>query len=268
MAVCAACGAENRDKAKFCKGCAQALVPLAAPAAVPAPASRGLACPACHALNRRSATVCKSCEASLSPSLPGTSASTGVVVARRRWGWGWIIGPALLVAFGAAWWVQAQHPAAPYVPVGAPVVAQPELTAGQRVQVTTTVALPVPAVAEALLPSEVPPRPVPVKKEPKSAKASNPRGSAQAERQSPPATPQPEPAATQADGLPRPSGSGESDRVPAATASVDQQCADRSNFIARDICRIRACNDAARAADPVCVRFRQMEEANRQRQQN
>ena len=268
MAVCAACGAENRDKAKFCKGCAQALVPLAAavPAPAPAPASRGLACPACHALNRRSATVCKSCEASLSPSLPGTAASTGVVLARRRWGW--IIGPALLVAIGAAWWVQAQHPAAPYVPVGAPVVAQPEPTAGPRVQVTITAALPVPAVAEALLPSEVPPRPVPVKKEPKSAKASNPRGTAQAERQSPPATPQPEPAATQADGLPRPSAPGESDRLPAATASVDQQCADRSNFIARDICRIRACNDAARAADPVCVRFRQMEEANRQRQQN
>ena len=268
MAVCAACGAENRDKAKFCKGCAQALVSLAASAsaAVPAPVPRGLACPACQATNRRSAKSCQSCGAQLGASLPGTAASTGVVVARRRWGW--IIGPALLVAIGAAWWAQAQHPAAPYVPVGAPVVAQQEPAAVQRVQVTTTAALPVPAVAEALLPSEVPPRPVPVKKEPKSAKASNPRGSAQAERQSPPATPQPEPAATQADGLPRPSGSGESDRVPAATASVDQQCADRSNFIARDICRIRACNDAARAADPVCVRFRQMEEANRQRQQN
>jgi len=267
MVVCGACGAENRDKAKFCKGCAQALVPLAAPApaAVPAPASRGLACPACHALNRRSATLCRSCGATLGASLAGAVASTGVV-ARRRWGW--IIGPALLVAIGAAWWSQAQQPAVPEVLVGARVLTQPDPAAPQRVQVTTTVALPVPAVAETLLPSEAPPRPLPLKKEPHPAKAPTLRGPAPAERQSPPATKQPEPARTQAESPPRTSNPDESDRAPAATPSVDQQCADRSNFIARDICRIRACNDAARAADPVCIRFRQMEEANRQRPQN
>lgn len=268
MVVCGACGAENRDKAKFCRGCAQALASLSAPATGVVSALQGLACPACQAPNQRSATLCQSCGAPLGASLAGPVASTGVV-ARRRWGW--IIGPALLVAIGAAWWSQAQQPAAPGVPeapVGVRVLTQPNPTALQQAQVTTTVALPVPAIAESLIPSEAPPRPVPLKKEPNPAKAPTLRGPAPVERQSPPATKQPEPARTQAESSPRTSNPAESDRASAATPSVDQQCADRSNFIARDICRIRACNDAARATDPICVRFRQMEEANRQRQQN
>lgn len=54
------------------------------------------------------------------------------------------------------------------------------------------------------------------------------------------------------------------DAVPAskaASANVDQLCADSGNVFARDFCRIRECGKAAFAADPVCVRFRQMEEA-------
>ena len=45
--------------------------------------------------------------------------------------------------------------------------------------------------------------------------------------------------------------------------SVDDSCADRSNFLTRDICRIQACGNPAMAGDPVCVRFREMEAANR-----
>lgn len=51
----------------------------------------------------------------------------------------------------------------------------------------------------------------------------------------------------------------------APPASADERCADRSNFITRDLCRIQACRDPALAADPVCVRFRAMEQANRTR---
>lgn len=54
--------------------------------------------------------------------------------------------------------------------------------------------------------------------------------------------------------------------VPAAPpASADERCADRANFITRDLCRIQACRDPALVADPVCVRFRAMEQANRNR---
>ena len=51
----------------------------------------------------------------------------------------------------------------------------------------------------------------------------------------------------------------------ARTPTVDERCADRSNFLSRDLCRIQACGNPALAADPVCVRFREMEAANRER---
>ena len=53
--------------------------------------------------------------------------------------------------------------------------------------------------------------------------------------------------------------------APAPAQTVDQTCADSSNFLTRDLCRVRACRSAAMASDPVCVRFREMETANRSR---
>lgn len=52
--------------------------------------------------------------------------------------------------------------------------------------------------------------------------------------------------------------------APAAAPSVDQLCAGSSNVFARDFCRMRECGKPGYANDPVCVRFRQMEEARRQ----
>lgn len=49
---------------------------------------------------------------------------------------------------------------------------------------------------------------------------------------------------------------------------VDETCADRGNFFSRDLCRIQACGNPALAGDPVCVRFRDMEAANRSRTSN
>ncbi len=49
-----------------------------------------------------------------------------------------------------------------------------------------------------------------------------------------------------------------------APPSVDQLCAGSGNFLARDLCRIRECGKPSLASDPVCVRFRQMDEARRQ----
>ena len=53
--------------------------------------------------------------------------------------------------------------------------------------------------------------------------------------------------------------------VPAPAQTVEQTCADSSNFLSRDLCRVRACRNPAVAGDPVCVRFREMEAANRSR---
>ncbi|MFP8780250.1 hypothetical protein [Hydrogenophaga sp. RWCD_12] len=56
---------------------------------------------------------------------------------------------------------------------------------------------------------------------------------------------------------------------PVATAApsaptVDQLCAGSTNVFARDFCRMRECGKPGYTNDPVCVRFRQMEEARRQ----
>ncbi|HEX5738897.1 MAG TPA: zinc ribbon domain-containing protein, partial [Hydrogenophaga sp.] len=77
MAVCTACGTDNRDKALFCRGCATSMVALAgsAPAAPAAPAvdttlkGPTQACPACQARNPLVATSCKTCGASLVPDM-------------------------------------------------------------------------------------------------------------------------------------------------------------------------------------------------------
>ncbi|MGI9216540.1 MAG: hypothetical protein ACR2JA_06020 [Hydrogenophaga sp.] len=78
-----------------------------------------------------------------------------------------------------------------------------------------------------------------------------------------PASPRSEPVApaTVAEAAPAP--------VPAPRPrGVDEACADRGNFLSRDLCRIQACRNPAQAGDPVCVRFREMEEANRRRGDN
>ncbi len=51
-------------------------------------------------------------------------------------------------------------------------------------------------------------------------------------------------------------------KAPEALA-VDQVCAG-GNLLTRDLCRIRECGKAGNVIDPVCVRFRQMDEARRQ----
>jgi hypothetical protein len=57
--------------------------------------------------------------------------------------------------------------------------------------------------------------------------------------------------------------------LPAASAAtVELACADSSNFFTRDLCRLRECGKPAFARDPTCVRFREMEEANRRAQSN
>lgn len=54
-------------------------------------------------------------------------------------------------------------------------------------------------------------------------------------------------------------------QTPTTGQTVDQSCADSSNFLTRDFCRVRACRNPAMAGDPVCVRFREMEATNRSR---
>ena len=54
----------------------------------------------------------------------------------------------------------------------------------------------------------------------------------------------------------------------ASAATVELACAGSSNFFTRDLCRIRECRKPSFARDPICVRFREMEEATRRKLAN
>jgi hypothetical protein len=135
------------------------------------------------------------------------------------------------------------------------------------VAVATTVAAPQNEAADPPQ-SGVPVGPAPVKKELKAASPGSVRAAPAVERQAaavkPPARGEPNGAEPQQVAAAPPSAA-EPEPAPAPVASVDQRCAGSANFIARDVCRIRACGTPALAGDPVCVRFREMEEANRNR---
>lgn len=58
-------------------------------------------------------------------------------------------------------------------------------------------------------------------------------------------------------------------RVPAATdavRSVETRCADSSNPISREFCYARQCRKRELASDPICVRFRELEETRRRQE--
>lgn len=48
-----------------------------------------------------------------------------------------------------------------------------------------------------------------------------------------------------------------------AVAGVEQLCAGAGNIFSRDICRIQACGKPEHVSDPICVRYREMNRQNR-----
>lgn len=241
--VCTACGTENRDKARYCRGCARPLVPLGAPGAsadTPAEAATP------HQKTRRSRSRARR------------------AARRRRNAIRWGLGAVALVAVLLVWWLwpgsATSEPAAVAVVAPAPPVAA---TNPSTAPVAATLTTPVisltgtvtaaqktatPQTASAK-PAAAPPRPKPAPTRPKEATAVD--APAPAPARSEPVVPPPvAEAPSKPVAAPRP-------------RSVDETCADRSNFFSRDICRIQACGNPALAGDPVCVRFREMEAANR-----
>src|SRR3990167_2471363 len=121
MAVCKACGTENRNKAKFCRGCAAPLPPE------PASARGGVlpehVCPTCKARNSAKALFCQACGVPLvppsvafhpMPELPGSGP-------RQRAGL-LLVGVALVLAGLGTWW-KLSHTSDP-----ASLAATPEAT--------------------------------------------------------------------------------------------------------------------------------------------
>lgn len=141
MAVCAACGAENGERARFCQGCGTSLGarPTVAPRHEPqAPTqAEGLfqTCAACQSKNPLAATACRTCRASLLPSLAAPSRKAAPVARRSNAGRLVLVGLVLASAAAGGWWFGTNRgkaaSTAPRVavvsPVGEPVASGVEL---------------------------------------------------------------------------------------------------------------------------------------------
>lgn len=270
--LCPSCGAENRDKARFCRGCARPL-DKAGEGGDTADEARDRSRALRRARRRESATG--------TARRPAWSRWAGVLAAGA-------------VALGLGWWLGA-HQKTP-APAQAAALAMPAVGVPPAPAALTPATPPVPT--ETTLPAADAGAPAVGGSDPAAAvdrlrqsvelleREDRARAAALAQRQklaqerqradearrrtdalaaaavhSPaPAAPAPPVAATAA---PAPVA------APVATpTTVDQQCAASSNVFARDLCRLRECARPGRGNDPVCVRFRQMEEARRQEAEN
>ncbi|MFC3682472.1 zinc-ribbon domain-containing protein [Hydrogenophaga luteola] len=271
--VCPSCGKENRDQARFCRGCAS---PLDRPGGDAA--SDEVARERANRALRRARRRKRSGESAERP-------------AWLRWA-GAMTAGAVVLAVG--WWLGA-HQSAP-----APVQAAPLAGAPAASSIATPTATAPPTAAEPVGAGAASPN------TPEAAAAvdrlrhsvelleqqDRERAAAQEQQRQKLALDQKRlddarrrAAATSAAAVSAHSGTPESAPVAAAApaesapvaaaaapppppavrsvAGVDQLCADSGNVLARDFCRIRECGKAVFANDPVCVRFRQMDEARR-----
>lgn len=296
MAVCKACGTENRNKAKFCRGCAAPLPPEAA-------STRGGAlpehiCPTCKVRNPAKARFCQACGVPLvppsvayhpMPELPGSGTRqragvllVGVVLVLASLGTWWKLSntsdPASLAATPEATVpVAPANEPAPPAPVPAPEPAVPDLATastapGSEAHLSEAERL---RLSLERLEREDQARSAALEQQRAAMAAEQRRRAEQARRRAeataaaatspmPAPAPSPQPAtATPAEAK------NETTPPPAASAAtVELACAGSTNFFARDLCRIRECRKPSFARDPICVRFREMEEASRRKLAN
>lgn len=166
MVVCEQCGAENRDRARYCRGCTLPLVAVTvveeldtvaeAPGLGPAQAGAGQKkstrpCPECNAPNPRRSLSCLACGAALgrrrkpSAGVDPTSSSAptanggetpGSRPQRPRRSWGAWLGGTLALALAAAWWSGAfnSNGSLPPVAMVAPEAGVPPVSPTDVVQ--------------------------------------------------------------------------------------------------------------------------------------
>ena len=293
MVLCQVCGAENRDKARFCRGCARALAPVSPPqgpaaaqagvdsAAQGAP-GRALVCGACQAVNAPGEAACEACgKVFVAPDErltlhAGMAGKTGY-----RWAVIALVVVTALVA-GTWWLAPAAPPSVPMAssPLAADKAAEAPRPAPQgRVSLVTT---PSNAALRGAKAQDAESGEW-VKREAERAERARQTLERLAQRDKVKATKTAEQrraAAAEQAAAPSPAGQGadhaESPQQPAAgnvqaprpaatRVSVEQACAASANFLARDFCRIDACRLPGNAQDPICQWYRQLEQERKSR---
>ena len=276
MALCDACGMDNREKAKFCRGCARALVtPVDVPAApVPAPGPVQV-CAACQTANPLAATVCKSCRTSLVPDWVAPPVPVSTQAASGGSGKAVVLIGLVLVLGAGGWWGfrdAGSSGAAPSETLSAEAhqaASLPSVTPTAAITQTTSTTATQPSVTEREQRARDERRRVAAEKKRQQAEREQAAADererlalAQAQQRTERAAQQKaaQEAAARAQ-LALASATPAAPPPPAKT--VEQTCAGSSNFFSREVCRFQTCRDATFASDPVCIRHREMEAANR-----
>jgi hypothetical protein len=306
MVVCAECGAENRDRARFCRGCVRPLVaativeaPELDPSSYGGSAGQSIrTCPACQAPNPRRAMACLACGTSFGRRRKAfvsaqkdkvqdpAEDSPKAVPPRSRWiAW---IGFSLLLGASAFWWFSA-----PSIDSAALRRPSPGLESGlQPIDGATVPGTTAPVDTRAIEPVSVwedPPagaqlmeavEQIREREERKAAERIVAKDLASAARIAKQKRLQEARllAAKKADSAlptvvtpPAPASAPAPAPLapaPRAPMSVEQTCASNTNFIARDLCRVDACRKPINASDPICVWYRQLEAERRGRLAN
>ena len=286
MAVCKACGTENRNKAKFCRGCAAPLPPEAASTRGGVPPDH--VCPTCKVRNPAKARFCQACGVPLvppsvafhpMPELPGNGTRpraglllVGVVLVLASLGTWWKLSntsdaASLVAAPEATVPAPANEPAAP-APAPTPEPTVPDLATASTAPGSETHLSEAERLRLSLerLEREDRARTAALEQQ-RAAMAAEQQRRAELARRRAEATA----AAAAAASTPAPASSSqpataaqaeaktEAAPPPAASAAtVELACADSTNFFTRDLCRIRECRKPSFSRDPICVRFREM----------
>lgn len=269
------CGAENAAQAKFCKGCGESLSAPVAPVAAEHPA-----CPTCGTDNPAGARFCPQCgtqrpdlagSAAMPPAQQPTQApvhaapAPSVAGAAQRQTKGgaaiWIgaLALVLVIAGGAAWWWSTgQHDALPLgaadtAPAGQAAAVTPAPSAAPAAVVTEQApAKPAEPAAAAVAAGDTAGKPHPA--DARSARSAHPDGKRAAPREPEVAkreTPRPQPEPRQ-----------QAAAVPSEGRSVQQICAGKSNFVARDFCEAKECMRREFTNSRYCVQLRAQHNQN------
>lgn len=265
--VCAKCRTDNRERAMYCRGCGSSLQVAASPAA--------------------SAPLAGAEQTTDAPTAPFGPRASGVSK-NNRWVAGFLLAAVALVA---GLYLQQSTPSSRSVP--SPSESQPRTAVPPVVELRASSEQEPPNTGqtnESALSAVSPSAP------PDASTSESERANAliarnaelnreRIDRQRPERRPAPRekaPAAqaTERQSADQPRSLEQSPPEPPAAVAPTQPepvtpvltvariCESAGNFLTREVCRIRECLKVAHANDPICVRHREMEEAQRSREQN
>jgi hypothetical protein len=290
MERCEICGTENRGNAKFCRGCARALMPIEADAEAQKLASnRALRCSECQAIYSRGATVCAACGHPLDkPAPPGEADPTQA----RATKWPvWVVGAVVSLALvgAAGMWGMGGKEAGPGDEAHQTTQSTSSASAARMAALPAEPVEAAKPVAETLDEAQKAHYEELIRREAERAERARETmdrlaakekalsearaNKAAAERRRGEAAPVPPPEPANAiEPAPTTTPTVAAQPAPAVPAparlTVEQACAKETNFLARDLCRVDACRVAANAGDPICVWYRRLEEERRSRLNN